>query len=180
MTQYDLFPGVYLMYNDFHMESYDSVFPHHGRYAVHRLLPPGEDGVSGGTGHLLLCGGRGPEAGPPAGTPGPLHLSALPLPRHYHRVHPAPRRPVSEGVGAGVPSGSGATPGEILRRPSPQGDPRGALCGSHLPGALRGAGADQTALLPASRCWNCCCTWTPWNWTGGQRSPTSTNLRWRR
>ena len=26
MTQYDLFPGVYLMYNDFHMESYDSVF----------------------------------------------------------------------------------------------------------------------------------------------------------
>ena len=26
MTQYDLFPSVYLMYNDFHMESYDSVF----------------------------------------------------------------------------------------------------------------------------------------------------------
>ena len=26
MTQYDLFPGVYLMYNDFHMESYDSAF----------------------------------------------------------------------------------------------------------------------------------------------------------
>lgn len=26
MTQYDLFPGVCLMYNDFHMESYDSVF----------------------------------------------------------------------------------------------------------------------------------------------------------
>ena len=26
MTQYDLFPGVSLMYNDFHMESYDSVF----------------------------------------------------------------------------------------------------------------------------------------------------------
>ena len=26
MTQYDLFPGVYLMYNDFHMESYNSVF----------------------------------------------------------------------------------------------------------------------------------------------------------
>ena len=24
MTQYDLFPGVYLMYNDFHMEDYDS------------------------------------------------------------------------------------------------------------------------------------------------------------
>ena len=21
---------------------------------------------------------------------------------------------------------------------------------------------------------------TPWNWTGGQRSPTSTSLRWRR
>lgn len=26
MTQYDLFPGVSLMYNDFHMESYDSAF----------------------------------------------------------------------------------------------------------------------------------------------------------
>ena len=26
MTQYDLFPGVYLMYNDFHMEGYDSAF----------------------------------------------------------------------------------------------------------------------------------------------------------
>ncbi|GAA6396091.1 AraC family transcriptional regulator [Solibaculum mannosilyticum] len=26
MTQYDLFPGVFLMYNDFHMEGYDSVF----------------------------------------------------------------------------------------------------------------------------------------------------------
>ena len=26
MTQYDLFPGVYLMYNDFHMEGYDSRF----------------------------------------------------------------------------------------------------------------------------------------------------------
>ena len=35
MTQYDLFPGVYLMYNDFHMEGYDSRISHHGRYAVH-------------------------------------------------------------------------------------------------------------------------------------------------
>ena len=26
MTQCDLFPGVSLMYNDFHMESYDSAF----------------------------------------------------------------------------------------------------------------------------------------------------------
>ena len=58
MTQYDLFPGVYLMYNDFHMEGYDSAFHNHGRYAVHRLLPPGTDGVPGGAGCLLLRGGR--------------------------------------------------------------------------------------------------------------------------
>lgn len=50
---------------------------------MHRLLPPGTDGVPGGTGCLFLCGSGGPEAGPAAGAPGALCLSTFPLSRDH-------------------------------------------------------------------------------------------------
>ena len=81
MTQYDLFPGVSLMYNDFHMESYDSAFRttedllciDYCRQGRMEYLPAG---------CVLLCGGGRPEAGPAAGAPGPFYLPLA----HYHGI----------------------------------------------------------------------------------------------
>ena len=141
MTQYDLFPGVYLMYNDFHMESYDSVFRttedmlcidycRQGRMEY----PAGPDTYSYvEAGDLKLDRRLEHQATLPFRSP-----TTTVLPSGSPCLLP----PSPEGVGAGVPSGSGAASGEVLRRPPPQGDPRGTLGGPHLSGALRGAGAD--------------------------------------
>ena len=144
-------------------------------------LPPGTDGVPGG--------GRMPT---PTVEAGDLKLDrrlehqghfTFPL-SHYHGITigftlPLAVQSLKEWVRE-FPVDLVRLSGEVLRRPPPQGDPRGALCGPHLPGALCGAGADQTALLPHQGAGTAVCTWTPWKWTGGQRSPTSTNLRWRK
>ena len=148
MTQYDLFPGVYLMYNDFHMEGYDSAF-----HATEDMLcidycrqgrmeyPAGPDAYSYVEAGDLKLDRRLEHQG---------HFT-FPL-SHYHGITIgftlSPCRPIPKGVGTGVPGGSGAAPGEVLLWLPPQGDSRGALGGSHLPGTLRRAGANQTTLLP--------------------------------
>ena len=165
MTQYDLFPGVSLMYNDFHMESYDSAFHTTEDMLCIDYCRQGRMEYPAGR-MPTLCGGGRPETGPPAGAPGPLYLPSCPLPRHYHRLHPAPGRPIPEGVGAGVPGGSGAAPGEVLRRPPPQGDPRGRPLWTTSSRSSMRCRSRSNCPTSASRCWNCCCTWTPWNWKG--------------
>lgn len=72
ITIYQVFPGVCLAYNDFHMRYYDSAFrPGQDLLCIDhcregRLEYP----VKGG--RLLLCRGRGPKAGPTADPYGPF------------------------------------------------------------------------------------------------------------
>ena len=123
MTQYDLFPGVSLMYNDFHMESCESEF-----YTTEDLLcidycrqgrmeyPAGPDAYSYVEAGDLKLDRRLEHRG---------HFT-FPL-SHYHGITigfilPQAGR-IPGGVGAGVPCGSWATPGEILLRTPSQGDP---------------------------------------------------------
>ena len=102
MTQYDLFPGVYLMYNDFHMEGYDSAF-----HATEDMLcidycrqgrmeyPAGPDAYSYVEAGDLKLDRRLEHQG---------HFTfRSPITTHYHRVYPAPCRPIPKGVGTGVP-----------------------------------------------------------------------------
>ena len=91
MTQYDLFPGVSLMYNDFHMESYDSAFR---------------------TTEDLLCidycrqGRMEYPAGPDAYSY--VEAGDLKLDRWFCAP---PGRPIAEGVDTGISGGSGPAPG---------------------------------------------------------------------
>lgn len=110
MTQYDLFPGVSLMYNDFHMESYDSAFR---------------------TTEDLLCidycrqGRMEYPAGPDAYSyveAGDLKLdragwstrailpSPLPIITDHRWLCAPPGRPIAEGVDTGISGGSGPAP----------------------------------------------------------------------
>ena len=93
MTQCDLFPGVSLMYNDFHMESYDSAFRTTEDLLCIDYCRQGRMELPCRPGCVLLCGGGRPEAGPAAGAPGPFYLPSCPLSRDHRWLCAAPRPP---------------------------------------------------------------------------------------
>lgn len=110
MTQYDLFPGVSLMYNDFHMESYDSAFRttedllcidycRQGRMEY----PAGPDAYS-----YVEAGDLKLDRA--AGAPGPFYLPSCPLSRDHRWLCAPPGRPIAEGVDTGISGGSGPAP----------------------------------------------------------------------
>ena len=142
MTQYDLYPGITLMYNDFHMEDYDSDLTITGDLLCidycrqgRMEYPAGPDAYSYVEAGDLKLDRRLEHRG---------HF-VFPL-SHYHGIT----------VGLELPRAAQALAEwvrdfpvrQILLRPPPQGTPRGPFAGSYLPGALCRTGTDQAPLFP--------------------------------
>lgn len=165
MTQYDLFPGVSLMYNDFHMESYDSAFRttedllcidycRQGRMEY----PAGPDAYSYVEAGDLKLDRRLEHQG---------HFT-FPL-AHYHGIT----------VGFALPQAAQSLKEWIREFPVDLARLQNKFCSSRHPKVLHGAPSidhifrsstrcrsRSRFLISASKYWNCSCIWTRWNCQG--------------
>ena len=179
MTQYDLYPGITLMYNDFHMEDYDSDLTITGDLLCidycrqgRMECPAGPDAYSYVEAGDLKLDRRLEHRG---------HF-VFPL-SHYHGIT----------VGLELPRAAQALAEWVRDFPVDLYRLRDKYCsGPHpkvLHGALRWIISSRSSMpyrnrssspISASRRWNCSSIWMPWNCPRSRRSPTSTRRRWRK